>query len=122
SVCGGQRLAYQLPDVLYWICFTLSFLVADISLFFLRTKLTASQRDSLWLAFSSFAVLVLFVVVLSVAFDFGVCVYPSREQPFFTSGRLLCAAAIPFFLLYCQALNWALSWSPRIWPRVALVA
>jgi hypothetical protein len=57
-----------------------------------------------------------------VAFDFGLCVYPSREHPFFTSGRLFSAAAIPFFLLYCQALNWALSWSPRIWPRVVLVA
>jgi hypothetical protein len=118
----GQRLASQLSDGFYWISSTLAILLAVISLFLLRTKLTTFQRDSLWLAFSSFAVLVLFVVVLSVAFDFGLCVYPSREHPFFTSGRLLSAAAIPFFLLYCQALNWALSWSPRIWPRVVLVA
>ena len=118
----GQRLASQLTDGFYWISSILAILLAVISLFLLRTKLTTFQRDSLWLAFSSFAVLVLFVVVLSVAFDFGRCVYPSREHPFFTSGRLLSAAAIPFFLLYCQALNWALSWSPRIWPRVALVA
>src|SRR5436305_1641886 len=110
----GQRLASQLTDGFYWISSTLAILLAVISLFLLRTKLNTFQRDSLWLAFSSFAVLVLFVVVLSVAFDFGLCVYPSREHPFFTSGRLLSAAAIPFFLLYCQALNWALSWSPRI--------
>jgi hypothetical protein len=118
----GQRLASQLSDGFYWISSTLAILLAVISLFLLQMKLTTFQRNSLWLAFSSFAVLVLFVVVLSVAFDFGLCVYPSREHPFFTSGRLLNAAAIPFFLLYCQALNWVLSWSPRIWPRVVVVA
>ena len=118
----GKRLASQPTDAFYWISSSLAILLAVISLFMFRTKLTTFQRESLWLAFSSFAAVVLFVAVLSVAFDFGLCVYPSREHPFFTSGRLLSAAAIPFFLLYCQALNWALSWSPRIWPRVVVVA
>jgi len=37
---------------------------------------------------------------LSISFDFGQCPYPSREHPYFTSGRLLNAAAVPFFLLF----------------------
>src|SRR5256886_9920599 len=52
-------------------------------------ELTRFQRQSLWLALSSFIVLLLLLVVLSIAFDFGHCVYPSREHPYFTSGRLL---------------------------------
>jgi hypothetical protein len=118
----GKRLASQPTDTFYWISSTLAIGMAVISLFPRLTKLTDFQRESLWLAFSSFAVLVLFVAILSMAFDFGLCVYPSREHPYFTSGRMLIAAAVPFFLLYCHALDWALSWSPRIWLRIILVA
>ena len=118
----GKRLASQPTDAFYWISSTLAIGVAVISLLPRLTKLTDFQRESLWLAFSSVAVLVLFVMILSMAFDFGVCVYPSREHPYFISGRLLNAAAVPFFLLYCHTLNWALSWTPRMWPRIILVA
>jgi len=116
----GKRLASPASDAFYWISSTLAIGVAVISLFPRLTKLTAFQRESLWLAFSSFAVLVLSVALLSMAFDFGLCVYPSREHPFFTSGRLLSAAAVPFFLLYSQALDCVFLRTPRIWPRIVL--
>jgi hypothetical protein len=58
-------------------------------------------------------------VILSIAFDFGPCVYPSREHPFFTSGRLLNGAAVPFFILCCTALE---CWIPRVRPRLFLFA
>lgn len=116
----GTRLASQATDAFYWISSTLAILLAVVSLFPGLTKLSAFQRESLWLAFSSFAVLVLFVAILSIAVDFGLCVYPSREHPYFTSGRLLNGAAVPFFLLYCQALNCVFSWIPRLWPRIIL--
>jgi hypothetical protein len=92
----------------------------EISLFLRSTKLADFQREALWLAFSSFAASVSLVALLSMAFDFGLCVYPSREHPFFTSGRLLSAAAVPFFLLYSEALDFVLSRIPRQWPRVIL--
>jgi hypothetical protein len=117
----GKRLASQASDAFYWISSTLALGLAVISLFPRSTKLTGFQREALWLAFSSFAVLVLFVALLSMAFDFGLCVYPSREHPFFTSGRLLSGAAVPFFLLYSQAMDCALFWTPRMWPRIILV-
>jgi hypothetical protein len=116
----GKRLASVPSDAFYWISSTLAIGVAVISLFPRSTKLTASQRESLWLAFSSFAVLVLFVALLSMAFDFGLCPYPSREHPYFTSGRLLSAAAVPFFLLYSHSLDWLFSRIPRLWPRITL--
>jgi len=56
----------------------------------------------------------LFVALLSMAFDFGLCVYPSREHPYFTSGRLLSAAAVPFFLLYARVLDRVFSGIARI--------
>ena len=86
------------------------------------SQLTAFQRESLCLAAASFAVLVLFVAIVSIAFDFGVCPYPSREHPYFTSGRLLSAAAVPFFLLYAMAFDFVLSRIPGEWPKSILFA
>ena len=110
----GKRLASQASDAFYWISSTLAIGLAVISLFPRSTKLNDLQREGLWLAFSSVAVLVLFVALLSMVFDFGLCVYPSREHPYFTSGRLLSAAAVPFFLLYSRVLDRAFSGIPRI--------
>ena len=116
----GKRLASQTSDAFYWVSSTLALGLSAISLFPRLMNLTAFQRESLWLAFLSFAALVLFVALLSMAFDFGLCPYPSREHPYFTSGRLLSGAAVPFFLLYSQALDCVLSRIPREWPRVIL--
>ena len=115
----GKRLALPATDAFCWIFSTLAIGLAVIGLFLRRTKFAAFQRRSLWLAFSSFAVLIFLVVILSIAFDFGPCPYPSREHPFFTSGRLLNGAAVPFFLLCCTALD---CWLPRPWPRIILFA
>jgi len=118
----SQRLASQLNDGFYWISSTLVILFTAIVLIWSFANVTRFQRQSLWLALSSFIVLLLVLVVLSVAFDFGRCVYPSREHPYFTSGRLLSAAVIPFVLLWCFALKYALSWVPGLRPRMILLA
>ncbi len=59
----------------------------------------------------------LFVVILSIAFlafmsmryDFGTCVYPSVDKPYFTSGRLIAGAILPFLFLYIDGLRRILS-------------
>jgi len=84
----------------------------------LRRRLEDNDRQFiLWLAFLSFLSIVTFLVVLSISFDFGRCPYPSREHPYFTSGRLLNAAAIPFFLLFVYAIDRLGSWTKREWLR-----
>lgn len=118
----GKRLASQTSDAFYWISSTFAIAVTLISLFPRFTGLTAFQRKSLCLAAASFIVLVLFVVVLSIAFDFGGCPYPSRAHPYFASGRLLSAAAVPFFLLYAQAFDCVLSRIPGDWPKIVVFA
>jgi hypothetical protein len=47
-----------------------------------------------------------FLALLSVQFDFGNCINPSREHPYFTSGRLLSGALIPFAVVYVYAVSW----------------
>jgi Predicted membrane protein (DUF2142) len=120
-VWHGERLASPLSDGFYWISSTFVILFTAIGLIWWFAKLTRFQRQSLWLALSSFIVLLLLLVVLSIAFDFGTCVYPSREHPYFTSGRLLSAAAAPFFLVYAYALDRVLLWFPPGWPRWILL-
>ena len=46
---------------------------------------------------------VAFLALLSIQFDFGNCINPSREHPYFTSGRLLSGALIPFAVVYVYA-------------------
>ncbi len=118
----GRRLASAVCDAFYWISSTFAVGLTVITLFVRHGKLNQHQRQDLWLALLSFTVLVIFIISLSIGFDFGPCVYPSNEHPYFTSGRLLSAAAVPFFLLYSQALDWVLSRIPRMWPRIILFA
>jgi hypothetical protein len=55
----------------------------------------------------------LFVVIFSIAFlafmstryDFGTCLYPSVAKPYFTSGRLIAGAILPFLFLYIEGLR-----------------
>jgi hypothetical protein len=53
---------------------------------------------------------VAFLGCLSITFDFHDCFYPSREHPYFTSGRLMLGALIPFTLLYLYGLDRLLGW------------
>lgn len=54
-------------------------------------------RAMLW---SSLGLSVLCLVALSASFDYGACFYPSREFPYFASGRLIGSALVPFLVLY----------------------
>jgi len=70
--------------------------------------MAGSQRGALWLGFGSFIAAIAFLGFLSIIYDFHNCFYPSREHPYFTSGRLMLGALIPFVMLYVYGLNRAL--------------
>ena len=40
------------------------------------------------------------MICLSLAFDFGACPYPSRNYPYFTSGRLISGTLVPMLAFY----------------------
>jgi hypothetical protein len=66
------------------------------------------QRAALWLGGVCLAALFGFFALLSVKYDFQDCFYPSREHPFFTSGRLMLGVLIPFLLLFTFGLDQAM--------------
>ena len=48
---------------------------------------------------------VLLLAALSTMFDFHDCVYPSRQFPYFISGRLISGILVPFLFLYMEGFN-----------------
>ena len=107
----GQRMATWWSDAFYWTTSTVALVIATGSL--LRRRISEPKRGILWFALLSFASLVGFLILLSIRFDFGECPYPSRAHPYFTSGRLLNAAAIPFFVLVAYAIERVADWTKR---------
>jgi hypothetical protein len=101
----GQVLHWPLVDGFYAIS-SLALLVA--ALIGLRNKaaLSAFQRQAISVAVLSFIVSVGFLEFLSIQFDFGNCINPSRAHPYFTSGRLLSGALIPFALFYVYGISY----------------
>jgi hypothetical protein len=114
-----ERLSTWWSDAFYWTASTVALGIALVSL--TARKRSESNRAVLWIALLSFISLVGFLVLLSIRFDFNECPYPSREHPYFTSGRLLNAAAVPFFLLFAYAIERIATWTKREWSRWVLL-
>ena len=119
-VWGLQRMAYAAADAFYAISSAVVILATGAFLQRRGSK-ENDQRFILWVALLSFLSLVAFLVLLSISLDFGHCPYPSQEHPYFTSGRLLNAAAVPFFLLFVYAIDQFSSWTKREWVRWTLL-
>jgi hypothetical protein len=91
--------------------------VALANLFPRYTAINPFQRRALWLSFGSFVASVAFLAWLSIIFDFGSCMNPSNQHPYFTSGRLILGALIPFMLLFVFGLDCVLSRVKSHWVR-----
>jgi len=103
----SQPLALSAANVIY---FAFSILLAGIALLNLlpRFKIASAQRQALWFGFWCFMAAVGFLGFLSIIYDFHDCYYPSREQPYFISGRLMLGALIPFMLFFGFGLDCAM--------------
>jgi len=112
-----QRLALPVIDAVYVIASTLFIGVAVAALLPRFTAAFQLRRQALWFGFGSFIAVMAFLGFLSVIYDFHDCVYPSRDHPYFTSGRLMLGSLIPFLLLFVYGLERALSWMKHDWPR-----
>lgn len=105
----GERMATSWGDAFYATVSTIALAIAIVFLCIRRRS--EPRRVALWFAVLSFASLVGFLILLSIRFDFGQCPYPSREHPYFTSGRLLNAVAVPFFLIFACAIETIGNWT-----------
>ena len=96
----GQPLASALSNLIY-VVLSLGLVAVAVMMHIARTAdATRTQRQALWLALTSFFAVVAFLAFLSIIYDFHNCVNPSRAHPYFTSGRLLLGALVPFLLLF----------------------
>jgi hypothetical protein len=94
----------------YFIYTTISLALIVITGYSLLVRSTepAQQSHALQLSLACIVAGLGFFALMSIAYDFHNCPYPSRQHPYFTSGRLLLGALIPFFILIVYGLDRAL--------------
>jgi hypothetical protein len=101
----GQPLRSRGADGFYAVS-SLLLLAATIAGLRAPAGRSAFQRQAIGSANLIFLAGVAFLALLSIQFDFGNCINPSREHPYFTSGRLLSGALIPFAVVYVYGVSW----------------
>jgi hypothetical protein len=104
-----QPLASPRVDAIYTLASAGLITAAVVPLLARSPAATAAQRQALWFGFGNLLAAVVFLGFLSIIYDFRDCFYPSRAHPYFTSGRLMLGALIPFLLLYLYGLDRVLS-------------
>jgi hypothetical protein len=70
-----------------------------------KRQMNSRYKFAISMSFGLIAVSVLFLAALSVIYDFSGCWYPSRQSPYFASGRLISSALVPFLLIYLGGLE-----------------
>jgi hypothetical protein len=102
----ARTIGYTPLDLFYVVSSIGLLFIAVISLARARAKNTGeSQVRLLWITATCVIATILFLAFLSLQFDFGACINPSRERPYFFQGRLMLGALIPFATLYVYGLS-----------------
>ena len=104
----GARLAAGNMDVFYAVSSLLFLVVFFAGNVVRRGGANAETHLTAMLCSLMFAMSVAMLILFSISVDFGACNYPSREQPYITSGRLMLAALVPFLIMYLGGLEWLL--------------
>ena len=113
----AHMIGSKTMDLFYVFSSIALFAVAVIALWRTQNH-DLAQRRALRIALASFIAAVAFLAFLSLQFDFGNCINPSRARPYFFQGRLMLGALIPFALVYVYGLDRLL----RRWPGLLLPA
>ena len=117
-----QPLASPVVDTIY-VMVSLGLVgVAVAALVSRSAGVTALQRQALWFGFGTLLAPMVFLGFLSIIYDFHDCFYPSSAHPYFTSGRLMLGALIPFLLLFVFGLDRALGRLRAGWIRPVILA
>ncbi len=100
-----QPLALPAADKVYVFSTIVLFGVALAGLLKKSLALENQQRVALWFGFAGCVAAVAFLGFLSIIYDYHECFRPSRAFPYFTSGRMILGALIPFLLLWFYGLD-----------------
>lgn len=97
---GDPWMRFFPLNVFAWI----SFVVAVIGIVsYVRKSIRPFNQNSFLQGIASTIMIlgsIVFLWYLSVRFDFGACVYPSRNYPYFNSGRLAYGILVPFLAFF----------------------
>jgi hypothetical protein len=99
-----KRIASPFMDWFYVISSAVFLTVSVVGLVLDKTKTDKPNRLALTACLFVLALSVAFLAIMSMRYDFGKCFYPSRKNPFFTSGRLIAGVILPFLALYIDGL------------------
>jgi hypothetical protein len=97
-------IGYRALDLFFVISSIGLLVIAAISLWRDGAGLR-DKRRLLWIAVACVIATIAFLAFLSLQFDFGTCINPSRERPYFFQGRLMLGALIPFATVYVYGLS-----------------
>lgn len=107
-VWHAKVMSWPPADWFYLLSSVVMITVFAVQMFRRWRNKTAMQQliesQSLLLVLTS----VLFMAAISLPFDFHQCVNPSRDHPFFVSGRIISGALLPFVLMYVAGMEFLL--------------
>lgn len=112
-----QPLALPVVNFIYVISSVIFLGIALASLLAKSQAEEKIQRQALWFGLACFTAAVAFLGFLSTIYDFHDCFRPSRDFPYFTSGRMMLGVLIPFLLLYLYGLDHVLEKINSRWLR-----
>jgi hypothetical protein len=118
----GEELVSESADAMY-ILTTLVFGIAGfISIIY---KKNTSPSDNTFFNYMHLCIILLyglFLVILSIRYDYGNCVYPSKEFPYLVSGRLILASLVSFLIIYVKGIEFfTAKISRRIDPMIIVI-
>jgi len=104
-----KEISLPVMDLFYCVSSAVLITISVLGLVFEKARMDKPYRafvlSGLFVVAFSFA----FLAYMSMRYDFGQCYYPSREMPYFISGRLIAGVILPFLFLYVDGLHRLLS-------------
>jgi hypothetical protein len=92
----------------FFVISSLVFLFSAMTAVASRSAFSTFQRQAIASAILVWLAGIFFLALLSIQFDFGESTGPTRVHPYFTAGRLLSGALIPFAVIYVSGISFLL--------------
>ena len=104
-----QPMTFQSVGIIYALLSIGFVLLALANVCLAPAGVTSLQRQTLWFGFGCLIASVVFWGGQSIIYDFTNCPNPTPQYPYFSTGRYLMGAVIPFLLLFVRGLDRALN-------------
>ena len=118
----GDPMRWGIADKFYILSTGLFVLVFTVDFIRRRKMLSDIQEWTGWQFILLNAAGVAFLAVISLPFDYHDFGYPSREHPFFVSGRIICEVLLPFAVVYLSGMEVLLHPFRKWIPPIAVLA